>query len=1288
MIKSRVLSLFLFAGLIIEGQTVSAQILTNRHVLQNASKDRALKEADLHRILLTTAKQKGWPLILHNKTGRMAYLMAVDAKGFPLYTSTTENIISAATIGTTQLWPGGNTGLNLNGSSSNMTGRLAVWDEGLVRPTHVELVGRVTQQDGSTEISDHSTHVAGTMIAAGINPVAKGMSFGAKDLQCFDFFSDVSEMMAAAGSSTNPLLISNHSYATIAGWYFNSDQNRWEFYGNPGDTVDYKFGYYDQETQVWDSIAYNAPDYLIVKAAGNNRGETGPDQGKPYYRYDNSGTMSNAGNRPAGLSSNNGYQIIATYGCAKNILTIGAVGPIPGGYTKPSDVVLTDFSSWGPTGDGRIKPDVVADGLNVLSSVGSADNAYDIFSGTSMASPATAGSAFLLQEYYSKRYPGNFMRSATLKGLLIHTADEAGPNPGPDYQYGWGLVNMQKAAAVITSGATAVVRDSLHLLLQNNLVNGTHDFDSLFVVASGTSPLIATISWTDPAAVPANATGSNFADVTPKLINDLDIRITDSVTGTVYLPWKLNPQNRPAAATTGDNILDNVEKIQVDSLIPGRTYKIKVTHKRVLARGAQAYSLLVSGVGGKTYCASASTGAAGTRIDKVIIGGINNTNAAGCKTYSDFTGLPAAILSIGQNVPVSITSGSCDGSNNNRIITVYIDFNNNGNFADAGEMVYQSPAGPSGTASSTLLIPATVKVGSASRMRIIAQETSTPGLVSPCGIYPVGETQDYRVLFATASNDVGVTGLQYPTITTCASDSQLVAIRIRNFGATPRNSVPVTTVIKNGGTTVATLSAICKDSIPPGNEVVFTYNTSFPSIAGTTYTFISSTSLAGDPNNSNDQNTTTLTVSATASTLSGTATLCSATSTQANLKATTSGNDLALWYTSATATTPVAAGNNTTTTVIPSDKTYYLGVNDLNTKAGPPNKLSYSDGAGAYFRMGGNFVQLTTSVPLTIESAKMYIGHSGRISFTLATLVSYTRSGYSYIPLYNSTIDVYATKTVSDTSHQIDVAAGDNSDTGAVYYLNIPIPTPGNYIILIDCQNYASAFLNSFPTSSTSTIPYPITVPGVISITGNDFRDYPNADSLTFYKKFYFPFYNMGIRLSGCPGPRVPVTVHTPTAPVITLNGNVLTSDFTSGNQWYRSSTLIPGATGQTDTAIYSGLYQSVVTDPATGCTLYSNQINFTSTGTNDINGTAIGLKAAPNPNPGVFQLSFYLGTQDNLSISLFNTLGQQVYLASYPNFVGQFNQQINAGNLAAGMYVLKIAHGSDNYIKKIIVRH
>ncbi|MDP4253106.1 MAG: S8 family serine peptidase [Bacteroidota bacterium] len=1270
MIKHWTRTLVLFACLLVAG-IAHAQVLTNKDLLQSASRTMAGKNRDLHTKLLSLAKQKNWPLVLHTLKGRRAYLMGVDPAGLPIYTTTTDNIISAATIRTNQLWPGGATGLNLSGSSTNIKGKIAVWDEGKVRSTHVELTGRINQVDGASSISDHSTHVAGTMVAAGVNPLAKGMSFGAQQLQAYDFNNDVSEMMSAAAGG---LLVSSHSYASIAGWFQNADQgNRWEFWGAPGDTVDYKFGDYDAEAQVWDSIAYNAPDYLISKAGGNNRDQNGPAVGSPYYRFNASGVMASAGNRPAGISSNNGYNIIATYGVAKNILTLGAVFPIPGGYNSPSDAVLASFSSWGPTADGRIKPDVVADGINVLSSVGTSDNAYDIFSGTSMATPAAAGSSFLLQELYSKIHAGAFMRAATLKGIIIHTADETGPSPGPDYQYGWGLIDMQKAASVITSDTAAVRDQEIH---ESSLSNGTKDAETFNIIASGKTPITATISWTDPPATPNTTTK---VDTTRKLVNDLDIRITDGTS--TFMPWVLNPANPSAAATTGDNIRDNVEKIEIDSLIPGKSYTVHVTHKGSLARNSQAYSLLLSGVGGQAYCASSGSGAGGARIDNLTLANINNNNSAGCKSYSDFTGVAAARLPVGQTLPISITTSSCDVSNANRVITVYIDLNNNGNFTDPGEMLLQSGVLTNGTFNGSITIPGNTKAGGYSRMRVIAEETSSPASVSPCGTYGNGETQDYRVLFTTPSIDVGVTQLEYPTLTTCASDSQIVTLHIRNFGSVSEDSVPVTTVVKNGATTVATLSAVCKDTIAPGSEVLFTYNTTFATVAGTTYTFTSTTGLPADLNTADNQNVTTLTVSPAEAAPSGTATICG-TSTQAILKTSVTGNDVALWYDSPTATTPIATGNNATTSDIPANKTYYLAVNDLPAHASPPNKLFFDNGAGAYFSFGGNYISFTTSVPLTIESARMYIGNSGKMTFTLATLAgsSYAH-GYSYFPLYTTTIDVYAT-TPNPQPGTVNVAAGDNTDKGAIFYLNIPVPTPGNYIIIIDNSDNSTAFLNV----GAAALPYPVSLPGVISFTGTYISDGKPADTLTFPKQVFYPFYDLSVRLEGCASPRVPVVASTPAAPVITLNGDVFTSSIANGNQWYRSGTAIPGAINQTDTAIFSGLYNTVVTD-ASGCQLTSNSINFTSTGTNNLPGSTIDLTISPNPNAGTFNLSFNFTTADNLSITLVNTLGQTVYESVYPDFAGPFSKVIDGGALASGMYVLKIQHGNDVFIKKILVR-
>ncbi len=1284
--RSKVPSLLLLPAalsiFVLLGPAARAQVpTTNIPNLQRTVRDLQLKSLAGQQQLTQTALQKGWPLVISGKKGHNLYLHGIDGFGKPVYVTTVDNIISAATIRTNQLWTGGALNLSLSGSSDNIKGKLAIWDEGLVRPTHVELTGRVIQVDNSTTLSDHSTHVSGTMIAAGVNPVAKGMAYGEQLLQCYDFYNDVAEMGAAAQQG---LLLSNHSYATVAGWNPDgSNPNQWDWFGNPGDTVDINFGQYDSETKLWDSLAYSNPYYLICKACGNNRGDTGPPAGTNYFRYNAQGNLYNAGPRPAfssasSISSNSGYMTIATYGNAKDILVLGAVQPIPGGYSRPSDVVLAGFSSIGPTGDGRIKPDLVADGVNVLSSIAASDNAYDIYSGTSMATPATAGSGMLLQEYYSKLH-SVFMHSSTLKALLIHTADEAGLYPGPDYAFGWGLIDMARAASVITSDNS----DQVQQIHESSLTQGTKDIETWTITASGKMPVSATICWTDPPGAPPNVPNNehNFKDNAIKLINDLDLRITDNTTSQVYMPWTLNPASPGAAAVKSDNFRDNVEKVELtDSLIPGRVYTITISHKGTLKNNTQAYSLVISGGGGTATCASASS-SGGASIDNLTLTNLTNAPGTGaCRSYTDYTALSPAGLPVGQTVPISVSSTSCNATNNTRIISVYIDFNDDGTF-EPNELAYQSAAAAGGTFNGNITVPTTAVVGSYARMRVIAQETASPAAVSPCGTYGAGETQDYRVTFTNPATDVGIADLEYPSLTTCPNDSTIVAVRIHNYGTIAQTSVPVTTIVSQGASVIATYSTVCKVSIPADSDVVFTYSGSSLNLTpGASYTFTSYTSLGADVNTANDSNVTTVTANPASPAATGSATVCGTNATTVQLKANASGDDVVLWYDNQTATMPIAAGSNTTTTDVAG--TYYLALNDLKAKGGPATALTLappSNNPGFYYPLNGQFVEFTTSVPLTLQSARLYVAYPGTVVFTLASLASFTSQGYSYYPIDSVSINVYPTY-ATPQSGRVNISAGQMTDTGAVYYLNLPIPNPGNYILIAEC--YGS---NLFIDENIATNPYPIKIPGVFSVTGNSNKYNPNNSSdTTFDRGFYFPLYDIGITLDGCPGPRVAVTPTTEAAPTIQISGNIFTSSAATGNQWYRNDTAIAGATAQMDTAHLIGTYYTVVTDPTTGCNLTSNKLSFNNTSQTN----PIGLTIGPNPNGGLFTVSFSVSTSDNTAVQIYDMLGQRVYDLELGSFNGGFSQQIDAYYLTNGIYVLKVIHGGSTYESKIKIAH
>jgi len=497
-------------------------------------------------------------------------LMFIDDRGKPVY-YLTENINAARTVSTDDVWPGGSGGFSLTGSGTT-TGRLGIWDGGAVRATHQEFGGRVTQMDSPGSTHYHATHVAGTMIAQGVQAAAQGMSYQA-NLAAYDWNSDNSEMATAAAAGMN---VSNHSYGYITGWSYSGV---WYWYGDIGiSTVeDYGFGYYSSGAQSWDQIAYNAPYYNIVKSAGNDRNDTGPGPGGGHYVWNGGWVWSTDTRDPDG--GTDGYDCVSYVGNAKNIITVGAVDDIVGGYTAPADVVMSSFSGWGPTDDGRIKPDIVANGINLYSTYDTNNSAYGTLSGTSMSSPNLSGSLNLLVRHYEATHNSNTPRAATMKSVLIQTADESGPNPGPDYMFGWGLMNTLKAAQLIRQDSIApgIIREDS---LQNSLTNEYN------LSSDGVQPIRVTIAWTDPAGTPPTPS-LNPPDL--MLVNDLDIRLVEVGSGTTYYPYILNPASPASAATTGDNFRDNVEQIYLAAPAAG-AYVLRVSHKGTLT-STQYYSL-------------------------------------------------------------------------------------------------------------------------------------------------------------------------------------------------------------------------------------------------------------------------------------------------------------------------------------------------------------------------------------------------------------------------------------------------------------------------------------------------------------------------------------------------------------------------------------------------------------------------------------------------------------------------------------------------------------------------
>ncbi|GAH97791.1 unnamed protein product, partial [marine sediment metagenome] len=250
---------------------------------------------------------------------------------------------------------------------------VGIWDSGAVRTTHQEFGGRVVVMDGASN-ANHSTHVGGTIGAAGVVANALGMAPSVL-IDSYEWTSDVSEMTSRAMSYPNEpdkIQASNHSYGYVCGWEHGFSPPRW--YGTWGDRESEYFGIYDSYVVPWDNLCYNAPYYLPFKAIGNDRSDKAPLEGETfeYYRFPKWRT-----NNYDPLKDpyddgwdNGGFDTIMTVGVAKNIMTVGAVNDaVSAGVRDPSQGTMTSFSGWGPTDDGRIKPDIVTNGVGLYSPV-------------------------------------------------------------------------------------------------------------------------------------------------------------------------------------------------------------------------------------------------------------------------------------------------------------------------------------------------------------------------------------------------------------------------------------------------------------------------------------------------------------------------------------------------------------------------------------------------------------------------------------------------------------------------------------------------------------------------------------------------------------------------------------------------------------------------------------------------------------------------------------------------------------------------------------------------------
>ncbi len=556
------------------------------------------------------------------------------------------NANAADTTNANELRPGGAGGYNLTGLGVTV----GVWDGGDVRATHQEFnsggnPSRVTVLD-NVGLSNHATHVAGTIGAEGDSASARGMASNVQ-IRSRSFFNDENEMRADALEYD----ISNHSYGTVAGWGGtistpnSGNVSRW--YGNYSQSTqeDSDFGRYSSGARLVDDVIYDNPHILSVWSAGNDRGDniSGGQNARfaaffssaPANFHESLGgglyVVSNAtGHAPP--PSDGAYDILPAGGqTAKNTLVVGAISDHTVDPHNGGTINTASFSSYGGADDGRLGVDVVANGVALRSSGSGSDTAYSTLSGTSMSAPnATGTAALLLQHYRNVRglqgrvasgtgggglseggegdvatldVTPDLVNASTQKGYIIHTATDvtnasSGGRVGPDYATGYGLVDGRAAADFITDAFTGTDETRENWLFEQTISNPAQEIVHNFFATGDT--VKATLAWTDP----AGSSKFGLDNRTAVLVHDLDLWI--EVGGQVFYPWTLDINNPGNAAVQNQaNHVDVVEQVLADLttlgpgplsvLAEGTPFSVHVGMTGGLSFGPQDFALLISG---------------------------------------------------------------------------------------------------------------------------------------------------------------------------------------------------------------------------------------------------------------------------------------------------------------------------------------------------------------------------------------------------------------------------------------------------------------------------------------------------------------------------------------------------------------------------------------------------------------------------------------------------------------------------------------------------------------------
>lgn len=392
-------------------------------------------------------------------------------------------------------------------------------DKGSIEDIHPDLAGQPGKKPkiimlrswaGRQAADDpvgHGTHMAGTIAG---NGSASGGKFRGVAPEANIYFQGI---LDPAGKIAPPAEVDKLFLpAYLAGARIHV--NAW---GSGGNT-------YSESARDADAFIRNYPDFLVIFGAGNS----GP-----------------------------GTKTLTAEANSKNALVVGAsVSPRPAldflaGETRDP----AQFSSRGPAGDGRIKPDLLAPGTSIISTRSSLVKGnlpgftlYTRMQGSSMASAVAGGAAALMREYLQAGKGIGDPSSALVKALLINGARTGDAGPSAE---GFGVLD-------IGGTVLALKENSMRFLDHRSGIKKGESFEYAFEVAGSGEPLKVTLAWNDPPGQPGED---------PVLVNNLDLEVR----GPGGETYRGNHFVNSGAPDSGNN----VEQVFIRNPAPGR-YTIKV----------------------------------------------------------------------------------------------------------------------------------------------------------------------------------------------------------------------------------------------------------------------------------------------------------------------------------------------------------------------------------------------------------------------------------------------------------------------------------------------------------------------------------------------------------------------------------------------------------------------------------------------------------------------------------------------------------------------------------------